>query len=193
MSVILDISYTVSIWISAAVAITYTLLGGLYSVAYTDVIQLILMFFSAWLCVPFVLMSPAASSVSNTTLDLNSTGYPPWLGTWEEDSILMKVDTFLFLAFGFLASQPIHQRILSARSSLTAKLSCYAAAVAFVVFAIPPALIGGVAVTAVRSVIASRLTKEMAVMVSGIEESGDWEWRLYGKVLQSESEDESGE
>ncbi|CAL8406426.1 unnamed protein product [Arctogadus glacialis] len=44
-----------------------------------------------------------------------------------------------------------------------------------------------------RSVIASRLTKEMAVMVSGIEESGDWEWRLYGTVLQSESEDESGE
>ncbi|XP_030202966.1 high-affinity choline transporter 1 isoform X2 [Gadus morhua] len=148
MSVILDISYTVSIWISAAVAITYTLLGGLYSVAYTDVIQLILMFFSAWLCVPFVLMSPAASSVSNTTLDLNSTGYPPWVGTWEEDSLLMKGDTFLFLAFGFLASQPVHQRILSASSSLTAKLSCYAAAVALVVFAIPPAIIGGVAVIA---------------------------------------------
>ena len=47
MSVILDISYTVSVWISAAVAITYTLMGGLYSVAYTDIIQLILMFISA--------------------------------------------------------------------------------------------------------------------------------------------------
>lgn len=46
MSVILDLSYTVSIWISAAVAITYTLLGGLYSVAYTDIIQLILIFVS---------------------------------------------------------------------------------------------------------------------------------------------------
>ncbi len=44
MSVILDLSYTVCIWISAAVAITYTLLGGLYSVAYTDVIQLSLVF-----------------------------------------------------------------------------------------------------------------------------------------------------
>ena len=43
MSVILDVSYTLSIWISAAVAITYTLLGGLYSVAYTDIIQLLLM------------------------------------------------------------------------------------------------------------------------------------------------------
>lgn len=46
MSVILDFSYTVSIWISAAVAITYTLMGGLYSVAYTDVIQLVLIFIS---------------------------------------------------------------------------------------------------------------------------------------------------
>lgn len=47
MSVILDLSYTICIWISAAVAITYTLLGGLYSVAYTDVIQLILIFITS--------------------------------------------------------------------------------------------------------------------------------------------------
>nr|XP_033468761.1 high-affinity choline transporter 1-like [Epinephelus lanceolatus] len=46
MSVVLDLSYTVCIWISAAVAITYTLLGGLYSVAYTDIIQLVLLFVS---------------------------------------------------------------------------------------------------------------------------------------------------
>lgn len=44
MSVILDLSYAVCIWISAAVAVTYTLLGGLYSVAYTDIIQLTLIF-----------------------------------------------------------------------------------------------------------------------------------------------------
>lgn len=46
MSVILDLPYDVCVWISAAVAILYTLLGGLYSVAYTDVIQLLLMFVS---------------------------------------------------------------------------------------------------------------------------------------------------
>lgn len=54
MSVVLDLSFTVCIWISAAVAITYTLLGGLYSVAYTDVVQLILIFaglVSAIICV----------------------------------------------------------------------------------------------------------------------------------------------
>ena len=46
MSIVLDLSYTVCIWISAAVAIIYTLLGGLYSVAYTDIVQLILIFVS---------------------------------------------------------------------------------------------------------------------------------------------------
>ena len=46
MSVILDLPYVYSICISSVVAIIYTLLGGLYSVAYTDVIQLILIFLS---------------------------------------------------------------------------------------------------------------------------------------------------
>lgn len=46
MSVILDLPYVYSIIISSVVAIVYTLLGGLYSVAYTDVIQLILIFIS---------------------------------------------------------------------------------------------------------------------------------------------------
>jgi solute carrier family 5 (high affinity choline transporter), member 7 len=36
----LDLNNTLAIIISAAVAVTYTLFGGLYSVAYTDVIQL---------------------------------------------------------------------------------------------------------------------------------------------------------
>lgn len=37
---IMEISSNLAVGISAAVAIIYTLMGGLYSVAYTDVIQL---------------------------------------------------------------------------------------------------------------------------------------------------------
>lgn len=44
MSVILDLPFAYSVWISAAVAIVYTLFGGLYAVAYTDVLQLLLTF-----------------------------------------------------------------------------------------------------------------------------------------------------
>lgn len=41
-----DIPSYVTIGSSAAVAIVYTLMGGLYSVAYTDVIQICLVFVS---------------------------------------------------------------------------------------------------------------------------------------------------
>ena len=50
MSVVLELPYTLCIWISAAVVIIYTLLGGLYSVAYTDIIQLVLIFISLVSC-----------------------------------------------------------------------------------------------------------------------------------------------
>lgn len=46
MSVVIDLPFSACVWISAAVAITYTVLGGLYSVAYTDVIQISLVFLS---------------------------------------------------------------------------------------------------------------------------------------------------
>ncbi|XP_062404335.1 high-affinity choline transporter 1-like isoform X3 [Sardina pilchardus] len=44
VSTIIGLQHVYSVMISAAVAIIYTLLGGLYSVAYTDVIQLIFIF-----------------------------------------------------------------------------------------------------------------------------------------------------
>lgn len=46
MSVILGLSSALSIIISAGVSITYTFLGGFYSVAYTDIIQLSFIFVS---------------------------------------------------------------------------------------------------------------------------------------------------
>lgn len=46
MSIILGLSSDLSIIISAAVSIIYTFLGGLYSVAYTDIIQLCFIFVS---------------------------------------------------------------------------------------------------------------------------------------------------
>ena len=44
LKVILDIDLKLSIIISAAIALLYTLMGGLYSVAYTDIVQLICIF-----------------------------------------------------------------------------------------------------------------------------------------------------
>lgn len=55
LSVIVDININMSVVISALIAIFYTLVGGLYSVAYTDVVQLFCIFVGL---VSFAVISP---------------------------------------------------------------------------------------------------------------------------------------
>ncbi|GLD61058.1 high affinity choline transporter 1-like protein [Lates japonicus] len=143
MSVILDLPYVYSAWISSAVAIIYTLLGGLYSVAYTDVIQLSLAFFSLWLCVPFLLLSPTSANIAHTAF--NHTFQEPWIGTLEQDKVWKWIDDFLMLGLGSVSFQSFHQRTLSASSSRTAQLTCYAAALVIAILGIPSILVGAVA------------------------------------------------
>ncbi|XP_008285744.1 high-affinity choline transporter 1-like, partial [Stegastes partitus] len=136
MSVVLNLSYTVSIWISAAVAITYTLLGGLYSVAYTDIIQLVLIFVGLLICVPFVMMNPASLSISDTLM--NNTLHAPWIGALQLKRTWIMIDDFMYLVLGSLGFQCFYQRILSSSSSATAKLSCIVAAFVILVLMLPP-------------------------------------------------------
>ncbi|GAA6228583.1 high affinity choline transporter 1-like [Lates japonicus] len=143
MSVILDLPYVYSAWISSAVAIIYTLLGGLYSVAYTDVIQLSLAFFSLWLCVPFLLLSPTSANIAHTAF--NHTFQEPWIGTLEQDKVWKWIDDFLMLGLGSVSFQSFHQRTLSASSPRTAQLTCYAAALVIAILGIPSILVGAVA------------------------------------------------
>ncbi|KAL7395868.1 hypothetical protein ABVT39_024586 [Epinephelus coioides] len=143
MSVILDLPYTVCIWISAAVAIIYTLLGGLYSVAYTDIIQLTLIFFSLWLCVPFVLVNPHLTGITKTAF--NFTFQAPWIGSVDEERAWRWIDNFLILSLGNLGYQDFHQRTLSAASSATARITCFIAAPIVFILGIPSALIGAAA------------------------------------------------
>lgn len=143
MSVILDLPYTLCIWISAAVAIIYTLLGGLYSVAYTDIIQLLLIFFSLWLCVPFILMNPNSADITKTAF--NFTYQTPWIGSVDKERAWRWIDNFLILALGNLGYQDFHQRTLSASSSATARITCFIAAPIIFILGIPSVLIGAVA------------------------------------------------
>ncbi|XP_068184026.1 high-affinity choline transporter 1-like [Antennarius striatus] len=143
MSLVLDFSFSLSIWISAAVVITYTMMGGLYSVAYTDIIQLNLIFIGLCICVPFVLMNPAVMDISQTLM--NNTFHAPWIGQPDIKRIGIIIDDFLFMGLGNAASQTFQQRILSASSLTTAKTSCFVASVLVLVFGIPPILLGAAA------------------------------------------------
>nr|XP_057907346.1 high-affinity choline transporter 1-like [Doryrhamphus excisus] len=143
MSVVLDLSFNVCVWISAGVAITYTLLGGLYSVAYTDVIQLLLIFISLWVCVPFAMTSQHVVNIGSTLM--NNTLHAPWIGSWNTNNFWILLDNFFLTALGCLGYQAFHQRTLSATSPATAKRLCIITAFIIPIFGIPPVLLGSVA------------------------------------------------
>ncbi|XP_056902860.1 high-affinity choline transporter 1-like [Takifugu flavidus] len=143
MSVVLDIPFSACVWMSAAVAITYTLLGGLYSVAYTDIIQLILIFLGLWICVPFVLTNPSTLDISQTLM--NNTLHAPWIGQPELKRAWIMVDEFIFMALSFMSCQTFHQRTLSSTSTATAQIICWIAASFLMIFGVPTILIGAAA------------------------------------------------
>ncbi|XP_061577900.1 high affinity choline transporter 1-like [Cololabis saira] len=147
MSVILGLSSTVSIIISAAVSIIYTFLGGLYSVAYTDIIQLCFIFVSMWLCIPFVVLHPAVSVALETPFFNHSVEHS-WVGELNLADAGKWFDDMLLLALGGLSYQALYQRILSASSSAQAQITCFASAGTTFIMGVPSVIIGAAAASA---------------------------------------------
>ena len=68
----------VSIIVSAVIAVGYTLLGGLISVCYTDVIQIFLIFLGMFLALPFALTNEHVKDIYEDKLEDGVT--PAWYG-----------------------------------------------------------------------------------------------------------------
>ncbi|PVD38531.1 hypothetical protein C0Q70_01147 [Pomacea canaliculata] len=139
LKVILDIDLSLSILISAAIALLYTLLGGLYSVAYTDIVQLICIFVGLIVGVPFAATHEAARSLTE-----NST----WLGSVDPAFIGTYIDYYLLLIFGGIPWQVYWQRALSAKTVAIARGLSVLGALGCLILAVPPVLLGAVAATA---------------------------------------------
>uniref|UniRef100_A0A8D2KY28 High affinity choline transporter 1 n=1 Tax=Varanus komodoensis TaxID=61221 RepID=A0A8D2KY28_VARKO len=132
MEVILDIQ-----------VILYTFLGGLYSVAYTDVIQLVFITISLWMCIPFALMNSATQSISFTAA--HDLFQAPWIGKVEMQYFGRWIDDFLYLVLGGIPWQSYFQRVLSVSSLREARLMSYLAGLGCFAMAVPSVLIGAVA------------------------------------------------
>ncbi|XP_023683353.2 high affinity choline transporter 1-like [Paramormyrops kingsleyae] len=142
LSVIVDININMSVVISALIAIFYTLVGGLYSVAYTDVVQLFCIFIGLWISVPFALSHPAVSDIGVTAV--NKVYQRPWLGKIEASDIWMWIDNFCLLVLGGIPWQVYFQRVLSASSATYAQVLSFLAAFGCLVMAVPSVLIGAI-------------------------------------------------
>ncbi|XP_032776647.2 high-affinity choline transporter 1 [Daphnia magna] len=137
LSVILGLDNTISVLVSASVAMLYTLFGGLYSVAYTDVVQLFCVAFGLILCVPFAWSNPA--------VDMSSTSPATWGGTIETHNIGVYTENYLLLIMGGIPWQVYFQRVLAFRTPKQAQTMSYVAGLGSILMAAPPILLGVVA------------------------------------------------
>ncbi|NXE53392.1 SC5A7 protein, partial [Casuarius casuarius] len=144
--VILDVGSSLAIILSACTVILYTLLGGLYSVAYTDVIQLvfiILSLASPWVCIPFALMNSATESIYYTAT--HKSYQAPWIGKIEKQYLGRWLDDFFYLVLGSIPWQTYFQRVLSTALPGQARLISYLSGLGCFLMAIPSVLIGAAA------------------------------------------------
>jgi len=136
-TVMLGMDNTLAIIISATVAVSYTLFGGLYSVAYTDVIQLLCVVFGLVLCIPFVWTHEAINYETLSTVD--------WVGKIETNEIGAYIDFYFLVILGGIPWQVYFQRVLSCRTSKQAQILSYAASIGCLLLAFPPAILGTLA------------------------------------------------
>ncbi|KAH8025101.1 hypothetical protein MRX96_020469 [Rhipicephalus microplus] len=137
VEVILEFERRESVIASACIALFYTFTGGLYSVAYTDVVQLVAIFFGLWLCLPFAMFHEAVGVISYPKND--------FIGTVEWQDFGIYWDSMLLLMMGGIPWQVYFQRVLSSRTAEGAELLSYMAALGCLFMAIPPVVIGAVA------------------------------------------------
>ena len=146
---VLGMDFGPSILISAAIALVYTSLGGLWSVALTDVIQLILLFVGLGLVIPFALSQTGGWEEVWTAYEAKKGVFthifPPWNG-WQHpdwgDYYWNWWDTALLLIFGGIPWQVYFQRVLSAKSPQTAMWLSILAGVVCILAALPAMAIG---------------------------------------------------
>ena len=137
-SVILELDVSTSIVISAVVVLGYTMIGGLWSVAYTDVIQLLLILFGLALAIPFAVSraGDAETVISHYAARMEASDPLPGPTIWSW------CDFALMLIFGGIPWQVYFQRVLACRTERGAVGLSLAAGVGCLLMAAPAVMIG---------------------------------------------------
>lgn len=131
---IMGLDQTVSIAISASIAIAYTVLGGLRAVAYTDVIQLVLILIGLGIALPYVVDAAGGWSALG--------GHAGTIGFASTREGVSYGDWFILLMLGGIPWNVYFQRVLSAPSEKAASGLSLGAGVVCLLMAIPPLLLG---------------------------------------------------
>ncbi len=147
--VILNTDLATAIILSAAVVTAYTVIGGMWSVAYTDVFQLALVPLGMIAALPFAFadVGGLAEAWSHYTSALGTRALP-LAPLWGDDALwpsAMRLewwDLTVMLVLGGIPWNCYFQRVLSCQTPAKARWHSVAAGVLTIVLTVPPVLLG---------------------------------------------------
>ena len=147
--VILGMKLTTAILLSAIVVTAYTMLGGMWSVAYTDAFQLGLVALGLAFALPYMLAQTgglehtwfgyiaARPDRGGLLPPLHSNG-----GFWTAPTIINWWDVSAMLVFGGIPWNCYFQRVLSCQTPVRAQQHSILAGLLTIAFTVPPLLLG---------------------------------------------------
>ncbi len=143
-STVLGLGFTPSILLSATVAVAYTALGGLWAVALTDIVQMILLMVGLILVLPFAATTVGGWDVVFSQYNSHVGALASFLPSREVlgDYYYNWWDFALLLIFGGIAWQVYFQRVLAAKTEKIAVQLSIIAGIVCIMAAIPAMLIG---------------------------------------------------
>ena len=146
---VLGLDFNTSIILSAVIAITYTAIGGLWAVAFTDIIQLILLLGGLVLVLPFALVHVGGWDMAwdsyQASKGIFASLFPPMDGWRHEEwgnHYWLWWDSMLLLMLGGIPWQVYFQRVLASKDEKTAMWLSIIAGFVCIAAAIPAIMIG---------------------------------------------------
>ena len=144
---ILEIDFSTSIVISAAIAVAYTSIGGLRAVAMTDVFQLAILMIGLYVALPFLIPDAGLGGVWDQYKTQMGSAAVPWPSRDWGDSYYLWWDYALLLIFGGIPWHVYFQRVLSSKNETTAQWLSFGAAGLCLIAALPAVVIGMICAT----------------------------------------------
>lgn len=147
--VILNVDLTTAIIISAAIVTLYTMIGGLWAVAYTDAFQLLLIPVGLILAIPFILHF-TGGDLTTTWVNYKAlkgdaaVAVPPMHvdSFWDVRGIISWWDTSFMLILGGIPWNCYFQRVFSSKTSGIARSQSIFAGIITILMTIPPLILG---------------------------------------------------
>ncbi|MBK8395954.1 MAG: sodium:solute symporter family protein [Leptospiraceae bacterium] len=142
--IVIGLDFEVSVILSAAVAIGYTALGGLWAVALTDVIQLSLLFLGLGIILPFIIDSSGGIVTTWTAYSAKWGASASFLPSTEAlgTSYWLWWDYAFLLVLGGIPWHSYFQRVLAAKTDKAAVSFSILAGFICLFAAVPPIIIG---------------------------------------------------